>query len=773
MPKSRLYRFRRGDRLLPEATHRFPGTMSNFKLLFLALWLAQLSAGLTVAATNDYFTIRVVDDQTGRGVPLVELRTMNKAAWWTDSAGIVALDEPGLMDTEVFFQVASPGYDYPRDLFDNRGLKLRPIHGGTATIQLTRRNIAERLYRITGQGVYRDSVLVGQPVPVQRPVLNAAVMGQDTVIATPYRGKIYWFWGDTDRASYPLGNFSASGATSELPGCGGLDPNRGVDLNYFTDETGFSKPMCQLRGPGAHWIEGPFIVQDEQGTERLVTRVANQTHLGAAESWDLLMFNDAKAVFEPLKHWELHDAHESAHPFCARVEGVEYCYLFPNWRVKADLKSIQDLMNYEALTCVAGDGKFSGPTTQLDRDPAGHLRYRWRAGADRLHPGRMRELIAAGKLKPGESWIDLSDFETGKRIDAGCGSVCWNDFRQRWILLSTAKTGEIWFAEADTPAGPWAYARRVLTHGDYNFYNPTQHPFFDQAGGRLIYFEGTYSDYFSAARAPTPRYDYNQLMYCLALDDPRLALPVAVYRVRETNGLEHLWLRDQVETAGAWDRIEGVAFFALPPTCPGSELVPVYVTEKNGSVLSLTPPAPDARPLFFGLPLMERERAATLAGEWEFRVAVPDGNVLKFPLQFSVQGQNIWIRDLDPGLTGSGTCRSNHLTLTLKTKDGIFVLNGWLETRTLTGTWRQLDATAKGTWSASLTDTASPERRSPSLAVLEECRRPIDGRSDYSVQGQLPAGYEPTGRELCRVWEKPGPVLVLDWQAKPIPSKSN
>src|SRR6267378_2585522 len=57
------------------------------------------------AATNDYFRITVVDEQTGRGVPLVELRTVNSISLWTDSNGIIAFDEPGLMDQEVYFNV--------------------------------------------------------------------------------------------------------------------------------------------------------------------------------------------------------------------------------------------------------------------------------------------------------------------------------------------------------------------------------------------------------------------------------------------------------------------------------------------------------------------------------------------------------------------------------------------------------------------------------------------------------------------------------------------
>ncbi|MHC4559345.1 MAG: hypothetical protein ACYTFW_22820, partial [Planctomycetota bacterium] len=44
-----------------------------------------------------YFKIQVEDRQTGRGVPLVELRTVNNIRYFTDSNGIVAFFEPGLM----------------------------------------------------------------------------------------------------------------------------------------------------------------------------------------------------------------------------------------------------------------------------------------------------------------------------------------------------------------------------------------------------------------------------------------------------------------------------------------------------------------------------------------------------------------------------------------------------------------------------------------------------------------------------------------------------
>jgi hypothetical protein len=185
--------------------------------------------GLIVATAtgfeaSDYFKIHVIDEQTGRGVPLVELRTVNDLRFFTDSSGVVAFQEPGLMNKTVFFHVSSHGYEFRKDSFGYRGQKLKVVAGEQATLSINRINIAERLYRVTGGGIYRDSVLVGESSPIQHPVLNGLVLGSDSVVNTVYRGKIFWFWGDTNRPSYPLGNFHVPGATSDLPADGGLDP---------------------------------------------------------------------------------------------------------------------------------------------------------------------------------------------------------------------------------------------------------------------------------------------------------------------------------------------------------------------------------------------------------------------------------------------------------------------------------------------------------------------------------------------------------------------
>jgi len=96
--------------------------------------------------------------------------------------------------------------------------------------------------------------------------------------------------------------------------------------------------------------------------------------------------------------------------------------------------------------------------------------------------------------------------------------------------LGATALGEVWYSEADRPEGPWVHARKIISHanqpGDaHDFYNPTQHPFLDREGGRVIYLEGSYVNTFSGNPHPTPCYEYNQIMYRLDLSDPRLRLP--------------------------------------------------------------------------------------------------------------------------------------------------------------------------------------------------------------------------------------------------------
>src|SRR6185436_12084737 len=102
-------------------------------------------------------------------------------------------------------------------------------------------------------GIYRDTVLLGGDAGV----LNAGVLGQDSVLSAVYRGRPFYVWGDTNRAAYPLGNFSSTGARG-LPGA----------LEYYEDDAGFVRAMAPIPGDGQPvWLSGLAVVSGDGGEE--------------------------------------------------------------------------------------------------------------------------------------------------------------------------------------------------------------------------------------------------------------------------------------------------------------------------------------------------------------------------------------------------------------------------------------------------------------------------------------------------------------------------
>jgi hypothetical protein len=500
--------------------------MNGSKLsLALVGWL--LCGWAALADECDYFCIRVIDEATGRGVPLVELTTVNNIRFVTDSAGVVAFREPGLMDQSVFFHIKSHGYEYPADGFGYRGARLQVTAGGEATLRIKRINIAQRLYRITGAGIYRDSVIVGKSPPIAQPLLNAQVFGSDSVVNCIYRGKIYWFWGDTNRPSYPLGNFHVPGAVTELPSHGGLDPMVGINLDYFVDDQGFAKPMAKLPGKGPTWIQGLTTIRDERGRELLFTGyVKVEPPLKVVER-GLAQFNDEKLAFEKLVQFDQKaPLFPHGHAFRRSDEGIEYVYFgnpFPLVRVPATAAAIRDSARYEAYTCATQGSRED--SLAIDRQN-GEVSYGWKTDTLPYTPQLQERLVKQQLIQRSEGLFQLTS-DTGKPILIHSGSAAWNAYRKKWVMIGleswgTSLLGEVWYAEADDLTGPWQNARKIVTHEQYSFYNPKQHPEFAQDNGRLIFFEGTYTNTFSGNADQTPRYNYNQVMYLLDLSDPRL-----------------------------------------------------------------------------------------------------------------------------------------------------------------------------------------------------------------------------------------------------------
>jgi len=285
-------------------------------------------------------------------------------------------------------------------------------------------------------------------------------------------------------------------------------------------------------------------------------------------------------------------------------------------RVRVDLKDIKEPSAYESFTCLVSGSRWNGKEPALDRDGEGRLVWAWKADTAPVDYSKQQDLIRRGLIRPGEAWLHLRDVETGEAVLTHSGSVFYNAYRKRWIMIaqqqwgSPSFIGEVWFAEADTILGPWVYARKVVTHDDYSFYNVTQHPFFDTEGGRRIYFEGTYTATFSGSPVKTPRYDYNQIMYALSLDDPRLVLPVPVYEMKDSDGKTEYLTRGSISARKAWGHVLRLAFFAVPPDRHREGLVPVVslpgdATTAGGAILRTASSAGSQKSgqiVFFALP---------------------------------------------------------------------------------------------------------------------------------------------------------------------------
>jgi hypothetical protein len=452
------------------------------------------------------------------------------------------------MGRKVFFGVAAHGYESPKDGFGIQGVVLETKPGTTARLKIKRLNIAERLYRITGQGIYRDTVLLGRKAPIDEPLLNGEVTGQDGILTAIYRDKLYWLYGDTGRLAYALGNFSMTGATSDPPAK--LDPAAGINLKDFTGPDGFARAMAPVKGEGVVWLSGVVVLNDETGRERMLAYYQRRRGLGAVLENGFMAYNDDKEQFEKIKDVPLEpaitpigypfrlkdpDGEGGANP--AADPHVYFTAPYPSLRVRADWKSYQDLASYEGYTCLKAGTRYDGTEkTQLDRDGDGKLVWAWKRDTPALNPKHQQDLVAAGKMKPEESPFRLQDADGGgKAILLNNSSCFWTAYRKKYVMIASemmgaTMLGEVWYSEADRPEGPWVAARKIITHANkpndaHDFYNPTHHPFLDQEGGRVIYLEGSYVNTFSGNPHPTPYYEYNQIMYRLDLADFRLKLP--------------------------------------------------------------------------------------------------------------------------------------------------------------------------------------------------------------------------------------------------------
>jgi hypothetical protein len=535
------------DRSAAAGSRRGRGPASALAAAWLALWGCSLAQGADT--DSRWAEIQVVDADTGRGVPLAELETVHGLRFVTDNAGRIALCEPALMDRLVFFHVRSHGYQVPKDGFGYAGVRLTPRPGEPCIVRLRRVNVAERVGRLTGEGLFRDSRLLGYDVPAPNPDPRGGVVGQDSTQAAVYRGRVYWFWGDTLRLEYPLGLFRAAGATTPLEALrdrgDAPEPLAAIDYEYFVGTDGFARAMMPLaeRPEGVIWLDGVCTVDDAHSAQRLIAHYSRRKGLAEQLEHGIAVFNDQTACFEPVRTLPLEESwrHPRGHATVYEVDGRRWL-LFGNpepvVRVPATLQAVLDPGQYEAYTCAAEaeppapaspGGQAPAREAVPLRDEQGALAWRWQKHLPPTDSRQEHRWLRDGQLRAEEARFCPADSAAPQqRVVLHSGSVRWNAYRQRWIMIAgqagggPSLLGEVWYAEARQPCGPFRTAVKIVTHDRMSFYNVVHHPFLDRAGGRYIHFEGTYTREFSGNPDRTPRYDYNQILYRLDLDAPAL-----------------------------------------------------------------------------------------------------------------------------------------------------------------------------------------------------------------------------------------------------------
>jgi len=439
------------------------------------LFAFSLVAGLACA---EPCKICIVDKGNGWPVPLVELRTTHHVRMVSDNAGVVAFDLPELMGKETWFDVTGHGYGIPKDGFGCSGFRFVPKPGETHTVKVTRTNLSKRLGRLTGAGLLAESARCGgDPGPAE-----TGVLGCDTVMIAPYQGKLFWLWGDTTLAHYPLGLFHTLGAVSAPDALARFEPPVSLPYTHFRNAEGRPRNIAELPGSGPTWLSGLVTLPDASGKERLgAVYVKIKPPLEPYET-GLCVWNDEKANFEVLKTVWRKDggapkpAMPEGHPV-RFTEGGATRLLFGN--------------PFPRLSCP--------DTFEGWQDPA-----QWQA------------------LKPQER---IPTRDGNGTVAAHDGSIMWSGQRKKWVTVfmenfgKPSVFGEVWYAESDSPFEGWGRAVKILTHDNYTFYNVVMHPELAPPDADFLLFEGTYTMQFADHPAPTPRWDYNQVLYRLDFKD--------------------------------------------------------------------------------------------------------------------------------------------------------------------------------------------------------------------------------------------------------------
>src|SRR5439155_21026812 len=230
-------------------------------------------------------------------------------------------------------------------------------------IEVTRTIVAQRLGRITGSGLFAESQKVGEQMGWH----DSDVLGCDSVQLAVHNNRLFWLWGDTTLANYPLGIFDCSSATTALRPLPMFEPPIKLRFDYFTKENGTPRGVANMPGEGPTWLTAYVDLPDIAGKHHLVASYLKIRGKLEAYEKGLCVWNEAASNFERLKVvWrkgdrEIKDNGEKesrtnvpeGHPLfwkdATGKDGLLFGNPFPTFRCPPTFESWQDQKTWEAI----------------------------------------------------------------------------------------------------------------------------------------------------------------------------------------------------------------------------------------------------------------------------------------------------------------------------------------------------------------------------------------------------------------------------------------
>ncbi|MBM3825414.1 MAG: hypothetical protein FJ410_01625 [Verrucomicrobia bacterium] len=255
-----------------------------------------------------------------------------------------------------------------------------------------------------------------------------------------------------------------------------------LDFRYahFTEPKGGQtapRGACRLPGDGPTWTTGMVSLTDAKGWARLVAVAAKIRNFLKAYRHDAAEWDESKEEF--------------------RTTGTL-------WAKQGEDDAIPPLREGHPVRWTDGEGRrwvlFCNPFPTL-RCPDSYEGWTDRSRWEVIRPPKSVPSAGSTAMRP------------------HTGSIAWHPWLKRWIAVFVERDGkpsalgEVWITQADSPLGPWGCAVKVATHDDHTFYNPRLLAEFFRAVSPVILFKGTYTATLSGNRRPTPRWDYNQVLY--------------------------------------------------------------------------------------------------------------------------------------------------------------------------------------------------------------------------------------------------------------------